>query len=130
MTSDFRHLFCPFIHIQILISLSKAMMILCYVFSLNMLHCFLLDSGSQEIKGMGDNRHPPKAQELWADRCKKLPCALHAAQVGIWLWDALETQSVEGGEGAVQGLWASQRSEMTSSNSWTLLDTTEELRTK
>lgn len=50
-------------------------------------------------------------------------------QVGVWLW----TQPAEGGQGAVLGLWASQKPEIIGSQSrasQTVMDTAEELRTK
>jgi hypothetical protein len=55
------------------------------------------------------------------------------SQVGVWLWEAMEPTSPGGGQGSVQGLWASRRPQITHSQYWTsqtFLDTTDELRTK
>jgi hypothetical protein len=54
-------------------------------------------------------------------------------QVGIWLWKAMEPQSVGDGEGAFRGLWDSWRPEMTGAQSQTSeisLYISEELRIK
>ena len=52
--------------------------------------------------------------------------------MGVWLWEATDPAH-GGGQGAVLGLWASRRPEITgfqSRASQTLLDIAEELRTK
>ena len=54
-------------------------------------------------------------------------------RVGVWLWEATKPSPPEGGQGAVQGLLASLRPEITDSQSRASqmpLDTVEELRTK
>jgi hypothetical protein len=53
--------------------------------------------------------------------------------VGVWLWEAMEPSPSRGGQGVVRGLWGSQKSEITGSQSracQTSLDAVEELRTK
>jgi hypothetical protein len=55
-------------------------------------------------KGGGrDDLHSTRAPRQADGR---LLCALHTAHVGVWLWEATEPQSAEGGEGTIWGLRA------------------------
>ena len=87
-----------------------------------------------ETKGSG--RKPASHQSSGA-LCRHLQEDSHTLsvlpRVNIWLWEASEPSPPGSGQGAVRGLWASQRPEITGSQSQasqTLLDTGEELRTK
>jgi hypothetical protein len=79
------------------------------------------------------NPHPARVSVFWAGWFRGLLLILHAAQGGCLAVGSLGLQPTGSGHGAVQGLWASWRQEITGSQSQasqTQLDTGEELRTK
>jgi hypothetical protein len=91
-------------------------------------------SGSRHggIKGVGENPHPARVPVLWAGGCGGLSRTFHAAPGGHLAVESHRPQPTVGGQGAVVGLWASRRPEITSSQSQAsqmLLDTVEELKT-
>jgi hypothetical protein len=82
---------------------------------------------------VGENLHPARVPVLWVGRLGELPHTFHVAPSGCLAVVSYEISLARGGQGAVRGLSASWKPEITGSQSWasqTPLGTVEVLRTK